>query len=155
MGKVLHEERLRQVHPALVLLVRTWQVQCKFDVKVGSGVRTDVEQAELYAQGRTTPGPIVTNAPNTVMSAHGLRWVNGRAMGCAIDVFPVDGQGARWDNSDAYEEMWMWASRRHDVEWGGRWEKFHDAAHWQILTWKAYPPAPSATPPSLEAVRTP
>jgi hypothetical protein len=41
------------------------------------GTRTFAEQAKLYFQGRTTPGPIVTNAP-AGSSLHNF--------GCAVDV---------------------------------------------------------------------
>jgi D-alanyl-D-alanine carboxypeptidase len=153
MAKLLHEDRLRGVHPALVLLCKTWQIQLKFDVKVLAGVRTDMEQAALYAQGRTVPGPVVTNAPDATKSPHGMRWVNGRALGCGIDVCPVDAQGNRWDNTEAYEEMADWANRRAEIEWGGHWTHLVDKAHFEILNWKAYPPATTAKPPDMTDTR--
>lgn len=53
-------DRLKGINPDLVKLcmetIRTSQI----DFGILSGVRTDLEQAQLYAQGRTLPGKIVT-----------------------------------------------------------------------------------------------
>jgi hypothetical protein len=154
MGKLLHEERLRGVHPGLVLLAKTWQIQLAFDVKVTAGVRTDVEQAALYAQGRTVPGPIVTNAADASKSPHGMRWVAGRALGCAMDVSPTDEHGNIWENPDAYEEMATWAYRRDNIVWGGRWKSLVDKPHWELMAWSSYPPASTAKPPDMSGART-
>jgi hypothetical protein len=155
MASLLNEQLLRGVHPGLVLLAKTWQVQLGFDVKVLAGVRTDVEQAALYAQGRlsSVPGPVVTFAADATKSPHGMRWVAGRSLGCAMDVCPVDAAGKRWDNSDLYEEMAHWAYRRDNIVWGGRWKTLVDKAHWELLNWKDYPPASTAKPPDMTLVR--
>ena len=52
-----------------------------FDIEVTQGLRTWAEQDALYAQGRTTPGEIVTHA------AGGYSWHN---FGMAIDLVPED-----------------------------------------------------------------
>src|SRR5260370_21875308 len=64
------EEKLVGVHPDLVSLVRSASDQLPFDFRVTSGVRSDAEQAALYAQVLTAPGPVVTNAPTASSSAH-------------------------------------------------------------------------------------
>lgn len=61
-------DRLAGVHP--VLVARVEQILDAMTVLghpmfVCEGVRTLARQRELYAQGRTAPGPIVTNADGT------------------------------------------------------------------------------------------
>ena len=56
-------------------------------MKVICGTRTYDEQAELYAQGRTKPGPKVTNSPP------GYSWHN---FGVAWDFVVFDATGNRF-----------------------------------------------------------
>ncbi len=65
MDKV-SEQRLAQVHPVLAAKIRTMADALAAEgivIRVVQGLRTYDEQAALYAQGRTAPGPKVTNAP--------------------------------------------------------------------------------------------
>ncbi len=81
--------------------------------------RSIEEQNRLYAQGRTRPGPIVTNAKG------GESWHN---YGLAADyAFVVNGK-VTWDGP--------WArfgrlARANGLEWGGDWRKFCDRPHVQ------------------------
>jgi peptidoglycan L-alanyl-D-glutamate endopeptidase CwlK len=59
------EARLQLVHPVLADKVRQMAatlLQEGIEIRVVQGLRTYQEQAALYAQGRTAPGSIVTNA---------------------------------------------------------------------------------------------
>lgn len=56
--------------------------------RVTQGLRTWTEQAQLYAQGRTAPGKVITDA------APGYSWHN---FGCAVDVVPMIDIGPDWD----------------------------------------------------------
>lgn len=55
-------QNLNGVHPKLVLLMKTAILNTPIDFTIVEGVRTSQRQQELYAQGRTTSGPIVTYA---------------------------------------------------------------------------------------------
>lgn len=58
--------RLAQVHPKLQNLAKEMDVYLAsqgIQIRVVQGFRTFKQQADLYAQGRTTPGHIVTDAP--------------------------------------------------------------------------------------------
>lgn len=89
-----------------------------------SGYRSKKEQADLYAQGRTKPGPKVTNVTN---SAH--------MYGIAID-FCADADITRaglqpdW-NAKSYEPL-VAAAQDLDLEAGGAWTKFKDWPHIQL-----------------------
>ncbi len=89
-----------------------------------SGYRPYDEQTKLYEQGRTTPGPIVTNA-RAGESVH--------QFGIGIDVC-VDGSAKRglqpsWKPEDY--ELLRTLAPRHGLVWGGTW-KARDLSHLQL-----------------------
>ena len=136
-----HEERLRGVHPQLVLMVKAWEAQMPFHVLICSGVRTDAQQAALYAQGRTLPGKIVTNAPNAAESPHGRRYFNGEAYGCALDaVRATEHGGALWEDIDSLRQM-AEVSQRLGMTWGGEWKHLKDWDHFELPEWRLWPHA--------------
>lgn len=139
---------MRGVHPQLVLMARAWSVQLHWDILITSGTRTNAEQAELYAQGRTKPGPIVTMAATAALSPHGRRWFNGTAYGCALDAVPCTGIAGQPDYKDrpAYEAMANICERMRLV-WGGRWTRFVDEPHFELMAWQDAPAAPDDAPP--------
>jgi peptidoglycan LD-endopeptidase CwlK len=90
---VISHSRLALVYPGLASLIVQMSQMLPFDFEVTQGLRTWAEQDALYAQGRTTPGPIVTHA------APGYSWHN---FGCAVDLVPENiapGQ-PNWNLSD-------------------------------------------------------
>jgi peptidoglycan L-alanyl-D-glutamate endopeptidase CwlK len=77
-------------------------------VHVTEGLRSPARQRALFEQGRTTPGPIVTN---TLQSRH----LTGRA-------FDVDFVGVHPDQVDP--QWWQFIGRVGEalgLRWGGRW----------------------------------
>lgn len=58
-------DKLKGVHPDLVKVVQKALELSTIDFGISQGVRTQAEQDELYAQGRTKPGPIVTWTRNS------------------------------------------------------------------------------------------
>lgn len=87
------EERLATVLPKLAELVRKMADQLAaegINIRVTQGLRTWAEQDALYAQGRTEPGHVVTNAKG------GESWHN---YGAAVDVAPFDDGIPDWDLS--------------------------------------------------------
>jgi len=89
-------------------------------IRITEGYRSPERQAELYAQGRTKPGAIVTNA-KAGESYHNY--------GLAFDVvFIKQGYSAtkeQWDTLGSIGE-------RLGLEWGGRWTSFSDKPHFQL-----------------------
>jgi hypothetical protein len=90
-------------------------------VKVICGTRTYADQTALYAQGRTTPGPIVTDAP-AGYSNHNF--------GIAFDV-GVFVRGEYLDDSPMYAKVGAFG-RGQGLEWGGDWTSFPDEPHFQL-----------------------
>lgn len=80
----ISQTRLAAVCPALAAKIQ--QLADILDpegvvFRVTQGLRSWADQAILYAQGRTAPGPIVTNAPP------GHSW---HEFGLAVDIVPMD-----------------------------------------------------------------
>jgi peptidoglycan L-alanyl-D-glutamate endopeptidase CwlK len=148
MRRIIHEERLQGVHPKLVELAHVWVEQLPFDVLIVEGVRTNERQQQLYAQGRTTPGPIVTMSQDTSQSAHGLRLVDGEPLAFAIDAVPCTGPAgqATWQD---HQSLALMANIAEDLglTWGGEWNHFPDPDHFQVPGWKLFPLA-DASPPT-------
>lgn len=92
------------------------------DLLVTSTYRDNASQDALYAQGRTKPGKIVTNAKA------GQSWHNYR---CAVDVVPIVAGKPRWDVKD---EVWQQVGKlgkAAGLEWAGDWKKFKEYPHFQ------------------------
>ena len=91
------------------------------DLVVTATYRSSQEQEELYAQGRTKPGSIVTNAKG------GQSFHNHRV---AVDVVPVISGKAVWDNNELWEKVGR-IGESLGFTWGGRWD-FVDKSHFQL-----------------------
>jgi peptidoglycan L-alanyl-D-glutamate endopeptidase CwlK len=123
--------RLAGVHPSLVACAEKALSYGEMDFAVVQGVRTKAEQARLYAQGRTAPGPKVTW---TLNSKH-LPQKDG--YGHAIDIAPyIDGK-ISWDEKHFYNlaKLMLTAAKELGIllEWGGNW-KTKDLPHFEIRT---------------------
>lgn len=102
---------------------------CPSDMTIVFGHRSNAEQNELYAQGRTKPGRVVTNA-KAGQSRHNS-WPSE-----AVDVIPyVNGSGS-WDWDDinpmADHIKRVAANLGIKVTWGGDFRSFRDGAHWEM-----------------------
>ncbi|MNB69325.1 Peptidoglycan L-alanyl-D-glutamate endopeptidase CwlK precursor [compost metagenome] len=98
------------------------------EIRLTFGYRSIEEQNELYAQGRTKPGKIVTNAKG------GRSYHNH---GLAIDfVLIKGGYDMTADNDmDGFSD-WMEVVAQAKLlgfEWGGDWTNFVDYPHFQII----------------------
>ena len=90
-------------------------------IKVISGLRSYEEQNALYAQGRSRPGRIVTNARGGY-SNHNF--------GIAFDVGIFE--GTRYlDESPKYKAVGAMGMDL-GLEWGGSWTSFKDEPHFQL-----------------------
>jgi len=99
---------------------------------ISQGLRTIAEQNDIYAQGRTKPGPIVTQVKG------GYSFHN---FGLAIDfALLVNDKIASWDtfrdgNKDGQRDWLQVAEigRKLGFEWGGDWSTFIDMPHFQMV----------------------
>jgi peptidoglycan L-alanyl-D-glutamate endopeptidase CwlK len=96
------------------------------DLLITSTYRSNEEQAALYAQGRTKPGAIVTNA------RPGDSYHNWR---CAFDVVPLRNGKPVWGTTGPDGDLWRKIGEMGEaagLEWAGRWTgKLREMAHFQ------------------------
>ncbi|KJK28420.1 M15 family metallopeptidase [Paenibacillus polymyxa] len=105
---------------------------CGVPIVITQGLRTIDEQNGLYAQGRTEPGQIVTNARG------GYSYHN---FGVAIDfaLLLPDGKNVSWDmqrdgDGDGiadWDEV-VAEAKRIGWNWGGDWRSFKDYPHFEM-----------------------
>jgi len=112
-------KNLEGVHPDLVAVVERAIQITEQDFMVIEGVRTQARQDELWAQGRTKPGQIVTWTKDA--SSHGI---GKDGFGHAVDVcpFPVD-----WNDLKKFDTISkaMFAAANDlgvRLRWGADWD---------------------------------
>jgi len=112
------EERLRGVDERLAHVVREAALRTPQRFIVVEGLRTVERQKDLYAQGRTKPGKVVTW---TMASKH----IDGQA----VDLAPVKADGAiDWANLKAFDAVakaMMEAATvlEYRIRWGADWDQ--------------------------------
>ena len=97
-------------------------------VKIISGHRTYEEQNELYAQGRTKPGKVVTKAK-------GGQSMHNMAVALDFGIFNKDGT-KYFDESPDYARVGKIGEALGFV-WGGSWKSFKDEPHLEYTEGKS------------------
>ena len=119
------ENRLKKVHPELAKRI-TFLIQALanegYTIEVVQGLRTFAEQDELFKQGRSKPGQIVTRAKGG-QSNHNY--------GLAVDLCPFVNGKPQWNDNQGFFRIGVEAARL-GLEWGGGWKKFIDKPHVQM-----------------------
>lgn len=127
-------QRINKLHPSVREEVHKIIEECnkaltgKAKIRVTQALRTNKEQDDLYAIGRTKSGKKVTNARGG-QSIHNY--------GFAVDIcLVIDGKTASWDTAkdwdndqvaDWYECVKIFA--KYGWDWGGNWKKLKDLPH--------------------------
>lgn len=121
---------LSDLHPKVAALAEELKARCAVEgihIIITATLRDVEYQNELYAQGRTKPGKIVTNAKG------GLSFHN---YGVAFDVVPLkDNMTAMYETSGEFGKVWAKVGTIGEsigLEWGGNW-KFKDMPHFQYI----------------------
>lgn len=115
---------LNKLHPKVKELAEQLLKECAsagLNIKITETYRSVARQDELYAQGRTTKGNIVTYAKGSDMSSY-HQWalafdVCNNVKGKEYDIGVLSKVGA--------------IGQKLGLEWGGSWKDFKDYAHFQ------------------------
>jgi peptidoglycan L-alanyl-D-glutamate endopeptidase CwlK len=100
-----------------------------YPMLVTDTLRTTEEQQALYAQGRTAPGPIVTNADGVLKRSNHQAHIDG--FGHAVDCcFLVNGQPS-WDARLPWKAYGALAEAL-GFTWGGHWDRLVDLPHLEL-----------------------
>lgn len=126
---MINSRDLNELHPVVKSKAESLLKLAKqqnIDLVITSTYRDDESQAALYAQGRTKPGLIVTNAKP------GQSWHNWR---CALDVVPIRNGKPVWGTTGLDGDLWRKVGEIGEsvgLEWAGRWTgKLREMAHFQ------------------------
>jgi len=116
-------ERLSKLHPKVKSTFKAFIEEAEnvlgITLRIVQGLRTVEEQNELYAQGRTKAGKIVTNAKG------GSSYHN---YGLAIDLVEIKDGQANW-NFD-YSKIAP-IGNRYGLFWGGNFKSILDKPHFE------------------------
>lgn len=127
-------DKLAGVHPTLVNIVgqiKTRMAASGFPMLVTDGVRTVDEQRALYAQGRTEPGRVVTNADGVHHKSNHQPHEDG--YGHAVDMCFLDA-----DSQPTWSLTYPWlaygaVAKSLGCKWGGDWKgALHDLPHIEL-----------------------
>ncbi len=120
------ETRLKDVHPLLASKVRAMANELAAEgvmIRVTQGLRSWADQERIYQQGRSSPGPIVSNAkPGQSYHNYGL----------AVDVVPMTPLGPDWDTSHPVWKRIIEVGISLGLESGATWRTFKDYPHFQL-----------------------
>jgi peptidoglycan L-alanyl-D-glutamate endopeptidase CwlK len=122
---VVNSRKLEDLLPLVRERVERMIAACEaegIDLLVTSTYRDNASQDALYAQGRTAPGRIVTNA-RSGQSYHNYR--------CAVDVVPIRNGKAIWDVKDPVWQRIGALGKEAGLEWAGDWKRFKEFPHFQ------------------------
>lgn len=126
---------LASLHPVVLAAATALIGRCykrNIPILITQGLRTIAEQDTLYAQGRTKPGAVVTNARG------GYSYHN---YGLAVDfaLLLPNGSSVSWDmcrdgnnNLIADWQEVVLEAKALGFEWGGDWSSFKDYPHFQM-----------------------
>lgn len=127
---------ITKCHPRLQVKAAELKEACArrgYAVEIGESFRSVAEQDALYAQGRTKPGQIVTNA-------RGSSYSSMHQWGVAFDFYRNDGSGAYNESGRFFENVGQ-IGKSLGLEWGGDWKSPVDRPHFQLPDWGSTPSA--------------
>lgn len=98
------------------------------EVLIYCTLRSNDEQAALYAQGRTKPGPVLTNAG----PGRSMHNPDGQGRAWAFDAVPLVNGKAAWDDAAMVTKMGE-IGEACGLEWAGRWRgPLRERVHFQL-----------------------
>jgi len=125
----ISEKRLKDLHPLLVRKIQQLVdiLACEtppINLRITQGFRSWAEQAQLYAQGRSEPGKVVTNAEP------GHSW---HQYGLAVDVVPLGLEGQPdWNIQHPVWQRIVAAGTSLGLVAGAEFRSFPDYPHFQL-----------------------
>jgi peptidoglycan L-alanyl-D-glutamate endopeptidase CwlK len=129
-------KNMEGVHPKLVRVLNLAIKKTKVDFMVIEGVRSLARQKQLYAQGRTTPGKVVT----WTLNSNHFKKADG--FGHAVDILPAPYDWKDTAPFDAVADAMFAAAKELGVRirWGADWDRDGkprergetDSPHWEL-----------------------
>lgn len=124
--------KLDGVHPILRIKVeRILQAMSElgFQMMVFEGIRSTERQKKLYAQGRTAPGNIVTNADGVIKKSN--HQVKDDGYGYAVDCVFLEKNKPTWSLQYPWK-LYGAMVESQGLNWGGSWKSITDLPHAEL-----------------------
>ena len=121
---MINSRKIEDLHPYVAKLCRAFVAACKkdgIDILITSTWRDNESQNALFAQGRTKPGKIVTNARGG-SSFHNYK--------LAFDFVPIVNGKAQWNDVRTFKRAGE-IGKQVGLDWAGDWKNFKEFAHLQ------------------------
>lgn len=140
-------EKMKGVHPKLIELMKKAISDSPYDFKIVQGLRTAAYQNELYQQGRTRPGKIVTKLDGYNKKSNHQAKADG--YGHAVDIavcghYDQNGNYVKYTtDAEMFDNKKLVEISRHvkavakemglDIVWGGDWKTLYDTPHYELV----------------------
>lgn len=140
-------EKMKGVHPKLIELMKKAISDSPYDFKIIQGLRTAAYQNELYQQGRTKPGKIVTKLDGYNKKSNHQAKSDG--YGHAVDIavcgqYDQNGNYVKYTtDAEMFDNKKLVEISRHvkavakdmglDIVWGGDWKTLYDTPHYELV----------------------
>lgn len=127
---------LQRVQPSLVRVLNEAIKNTPIDFTVVEGVRADQRQKELFAQGRTSPGKIVTQVDGVTKKSKHQKQSDGFSH--AVDIYPYRNGSVQINDVQSLKVIAKHIkeiahSMGVKISWGGDWKSFKDYPHFELL----------------------
>lgn len=127
---MINSRNTNDLSPEATTVCLQWKINCvarKVEVAITSTYRDVESQNDLYAQGRTKPGRIVTRAKG---------WQSWHQYRCAWDAYPDNDPDPNrikpeWGKEDSRWKIMFEEARKLGIECGADWE-WQDFPHFQF-----------------------
>jgi len=129
-------KKLKGIHPKLILLMTVAIAGSPIQFVITDGLRTAKQQQDLYAQGRTKPGKIVTNADGIKNKSNHQPKDDG--FGYAVDLYAADdNNNVKLNDVEGLKEIAVHIKKVAEkwnipIQWGGDWKNFKDYPHFEL-----------------------
>ena len=131
-------DNLKGVHPNLVKVIAEGIKTSPVDFTITEGLRTTKEQQQLYAQGRTTRGIVVTYRDGVKRKSNHQAKEDG--YGHAIDLYPFFEGSVQVHHKDTIKKLKIIATHLKsiaknlgiNITWGGDWKTPYDPPHFEL-----------------------
>jgi len=140
-------EKMKGVHPKLIELMKKAISNSPYDFKIVQGLRTAEYQNELYQQGRTKPGKIVTKLDGYNKKSNHQAKADG--YGHAVDIavcghYDQNGNYVKYTtDAEMFDNKKLVEISRHvkavakemgmEIVWGGDWKTLYDTPHYELV----------------------
>lgn len=132
-------KKLEGVHPDLVKVMKLAIINSPYDFSITQGIRTAEYQNNLFQQGRTKNGQIVTYCDGYIKKSNHQAKSDGYGYALDIAIYNPKLPGKLDYDTNKLKEVAelilnIAKEKKYNIEWGGNWKRFKDYPHFELKT---------------------